>query len=276
MTGRRRACGAVALVATLVACRPAEAAPELLTLDTRPGVTMKVLLMNPDVSPKGILVLFPGGDGRGHFGERDGRIWLGGNFLVRSGSLFVEEGFGIAIVDVPSDRAAGMSDEFRTSREHAADVQKLVDLVGRKWSGPVFVVGTSRGTISATHVGLSLQDPRLAGVVLTASIGQGRGRQFSRSVSELPLDALTLPVLFVHHREDGCWASRFDDAVRLWRRAGRSPRNGFVEVVGGDPARSGPCEPLSAHGFLGREKDVVKAIADWATGKPVPGRIGTP
>jgi hypothetical protein len=39
-----------------------------------------------------------------------------------------------------------------------------------------------------------------------------------------------------------------------------------VEIMlfdGGDPPRSGPCQALSEHGFLGIEDRVVDAIAGW-------------
>ena len=53
-----------------------------------------------------------------------------------------------------------------------------------------------------------------------------------------------------------------------------APRLGFVTVVGGDPPQSDPCEAFSAHGYLGREDDVVGVIVDWIQGKPVPDIVG--
>ena len=58
------------------------------------------------------------------------------------------------------------------------------------------------------------------------------------------------------------------------KRVTKSPKVDFIEVQGGDPPRSEPCEALSPHGFLGKEREVVAAITDWALGKPVPARIG--
>ena len=49
---------------------------------------------------------------------------------------------------------------------------------------------------------------------------------------------------------------------------------GGVEVEGGDPPQSNPCEGFAPHGFFGRERDVVAVIADWIAGKPVPKEIG--
>ena len=261
----------LAFVASILAF-PVEAAPEIMQLTTRPGVTVKILIRTPDSPSKGTLLLFPGGGGANHFSERGGKVRLGNNFLVRASDLFVERGFGVAIVDVPSDQASGMSDQFRTSKEHTEDIQKLLGQLEPKLPKPIYLVGTSRGTLSAAHLAISFKEQRLGGVVLTSSIGASKGG--GMSLFNLPLEEITLPVLFVHHREDGCWASRFNDALQLQKRITGSPRSQFIEVLGGDPARSGPCEALSLHGYLGKEREVVTAITDWIQGKPAADRIG--
>jgi hypothetical protein len=53
-----------------------------------------------------------------------------------------------------------------------------------------------------------------------------------------------------------------------------SPRVSLVEVRGGRASGADPCEPLSAHGFMGIEPQVVEIIAEWISGHSVPARIG--
>ena len=53
---------------------PAGAAQEIMTIPTRPDVTVKVLIMASAGSPKGTLLMFPGGNGANHFSERGGRF----------------------------------------------------------------------------------------------------------------------------------------------------------------------------------------------------------
>jgi pimeloyl-ACP methyl ester carboxylesterase len=181
----------------------------------------------------------------------------------------------VAILQVPSDHAGGMSDLFRTSEAHAADIRAVIDVLDQRWPGPHFLVGTSRGTVSTAYLGTALDDPRVRGLVLTASlVATPRTRPELRSLRDLPLEQIRLPVLFVHHRHDGCGMTQLDDALRQFQRIVLSPRRDFVEVQGGDPPRSDPCEAFSEHGFLGREVDVVRAITGWAAGRSVPGLIG--
>ncbi len=269
--------GLLALAAALLIPLPVQSAQEIVTLETRPGVTLKVLLRFPNNAPKAALVLFPGGQGEGHFSERNGQIRVGNNFLTRTSPLFVERRFAVAIIDAPSDQAGGMSDQFRTGKEHIQDIKKVIDLVDQKWPGPLYLVGTSRGTVSVAHLGAALQDPRISGIVLTSSIGASRPSRLDRlplSLFDIPMDNITLPVLFVHHRNDGCWASNYADALRLRKRITKSPKVDFIEVQGGAPARSEPCEAMSPHGYLGKEREVVTAITDWIASKPVPNQIG--
>ncbi len=251
---------------------PVEAGQEIVSLETRPGVTVKVLIMASGGPSKGTLLMFPGGNGANHFSEGGGKIRLGGNFLTRSAELFVERNFAVAIVDVPSDQAYGMSDQFRSSKEHTEDVRKIIDRLVQKLQQPIFLAGTSRGTISTVHLGISLKDQRIGAIVLTSSIGASKGA--GMSLFNLPLEDIALPVLFVHHRDDGCWAARFNDALQARERIKGSPRTQFIEVSGGDAPRSEPCEALSYHGYLGKEREVVAAITDWIQGKPVVEKIG--
>ena len=247
-------------------------------IETRPGVTIKFLLNTTGTASKGTLLLFPGSHGEGHFSEDDGQIKLGGNFLVRTSPSFVQKGFSVAIVDVPSDQEDGMSDGFRTSHEHAQDIAKVIEYLKGNKLGPFYLVGTSRGTISVAYLATVLHDDALKGVVLTSTLA---------AVGSLPLDKITLPVLLVHHRNDGCSVSPFSEAADLKERLKVSPKVDFIEIQGGaspedNLALAGkrgrqqvnPCKAMSHHGYIGVEDKVVNAITDWLSGKPVPSKAG--
>jgi hypothetical protein len=73
---------------------------------------------------------------------------------------------------------------------------------------------------------------------------------------------LKVPLLLVHHREDGCRATPYREAAAL---PGRFP---LVSVSGGEPPESGPCDPLAPHGYFGREAKTVDAMAAWMLKRP--------
>lgn len=250
----------------LSAPKPALAGQEIKPVATRPGVTVQVLLNTPATPPKAVLVMFPGGDGANMFKERGGQIRLGRNFLVRTSPKFVEQGLAVAIVDVPSDQSDGMSPGFRNSPEHVQDIAKVINFLDAQGLKPIYLVGTSMGTLSVAYLGMELKDSRIKGLVLTSTVTQ--------YVSGFRLSRITLPTILVHHRDDGCKYCPFPDAVSLKTKLSCASKVDFVEVLGGSPPQSDPCQAMSYHGFLGREDQVVQVIADWIAGKQVSAQIG--
>jgi len=237
-------------------------AEEIITLPTRDGVTQSFLLTVPTKSPAAAAVLFPGGAGRINLRSEGGRIRFGaGNFLVRSRQLFVDRGVAAAVMDVPSDQSGGMDDAFRLGDEHARGIRRVVDDLKKRFPGaPVFLVGTSRGTLSAAAAGRALGN-EVAGTVLTSTVFYG-SRRFGSGLSGFDFATIRTPVLFVHHADDGCSVTPYREAKNL---ASTYP---LVTVRGGDPPRSDPCEAFSEHGFLGREAPAVEAIVNWMLKKP--------
>jgi hypothetical protein len=250
---------------------PLLAGEELVKLNTRPGVTVRVLLVTPNTVPKAVLLFFPGGEG-----------YLVNTENGRPKRLFIrefrEQGLLTAIVDVPSDQPYGMigGDRFRRSEEHVEDVKKIIDFVYQKWPIPIYLIGHSAGTTSVAYLATVLKDHRIGGIILTGALGDLGPRVVS--LATLPLPDITYPTLFVHHKEDNC--SSFEAAYQQQRRLFNSPRVNFVEVLGGDQSSPIGCKPRNPrstsyeHGFSGKRQEVVSAINDWVSGKPVPEKIG--
>ena len=74
------------------------------------------------------------------------------------------------------------------------------------------------------------------------------------------------PVLMAHHADDECRVTTLTGARAAYRTLAKSPRKAFITVSGGDTPRSRACGPLSAHGFLGVERETVAAIVEWMNG----------
>lgn len=241
-------------------------AEDIITLPTRDAVTQSYLLSVPETGKvQALAVLFPGGNGKTDLERETARKSEGGNFLVRSRRLFAANGVTAAVVDAPSDRAAGMDDEFRLGAAHAEDIAKVITDLRKRFPGvPVFLVGTSRGTISAAAIGKRL-GPAIAGVALTATLFLATKRE--PGLSEFDFATVPSPLLFVHHVDDGCRETPYSSAKRL---AERYP---LVSVSGGNPPQSKPCQAMSQHGFLGREAQTVDAVTKWMLKQPYPREI---
>lgn len=249
--------GVVALALTAPTCA---AAQQVRTIPTRPGVTESFLLLRPPGAPAASVILFAGGDGDLAL-TAAGIGRLQGNFLVRTRERWLREGFLVAIPDRPSDRAGGLWD-FRTTAEHAADVRALIAAVREVATAPVWLVGTSMGSLSAANAAARLAEGGPDGIVLTSSVTE-RSRMSWESTRSAGLGDVRVPVLVVHHREDGCRASPFSGAETILRALTRAPAKELLAFEGGSPPISQPCEAKAAHGYLGIEAKVVSAIGAW-------------
>jgi len=255
-----------ALAAACVAAHAGAQAPRVVDLPTRPGVTQRFLYQAPvGPAPRASAILFAGGHGGLMFDDAGRPAWGRGNFLVRTRARFVDRGIAVAIVDAPSDRRAEpYLGGFRQTREHAADIAAVIAWLRAQSAAPVWLVGTSRGTQSAAAVALALAGRDAPdGVVLTSSIFvDPRGRP----VSAMPVERLALPVLVVHHRDDGCKATPHAMAAPFVARLGAVPRKALVTIEGGVDVGD-PCEAQGHHGFAGVEDRAIDAIADFMLAK---------
>ena len=154
----------------------------LIKLKTRQGVVQPILLLRPE-NPIGSVVLFAGGVGTlklSNFFGKPTINWGENIFLVRTRENFANKGFIVALVDVPSDiiDEAGLlswpnwpmeKEPFRMSNKHSQDIKAVVEYLKQEFNVPVWLIGTSWGTVSATNCAIRLND-EINGLILTSSM----------------------------------------------------------------------------------------------------------
>jgi predicted alpha/beta-hydrolase family hydrolase len=231
---------------------------ELLHVATRPGVVVPVF-WHPLANAGATLVLLPGGDGG--IGGLNEEGWPSSrNFLIRSGKLFAQHGFNVAMVSHPSD-VATMDYPFRISDAHLQDLhQVLIELKSRS-AGPLWLVGTSRGTVSATAAVIAERDPQLiAGLVLTSSITNYKK---PGAIPRQELSKIQIPVLVMHHAKDACNVCQPQAVPLIMAGLTNSPIKRQIMVDGGSDPSGSACEAEHWHGYIGMESEAVDLIANW-------------
>lgn len=249
-----------ACLAALLLPAQAQIEQQVVDIPTRPGVTQRMIVLSPP-APKAAVVLFAGGHGGLQVFANGSMRWGEGNFLVRTRHLFAEQGLLVAVADAPSDRqAAPFMQGFRQTREHAADLKAVIAWLRENAKAPVWLVGTSRGTQSAAYLATELSGADGPdGLVLTATI---LADSRSRAVPAMPLEGIRVPVLVVHHEQDGCALCAFAELPALMTKLANAPRSELLAFTGG-ASRGDPCEAFAHHGFNGIEADVVRRTAAW-------------
>lgn len=226
----------------------------LVTVPARDGQKISYWWMPKEGAAATVILLSGGGGG---IGLRDGQP-RSNNFLIRSRELFRSEGLNVALLGNPSDMRE-MDDAWRTSEAHRTDVQNVITDIRARSTAPIWLVGTSRGTVSATALALALQD-QLSGVVLTASI---TSYSETAAVPRQAIDRLRLPVLIYHHRQDACRITPAREADHIFRGLAQAKVKKLMVVDGGQNPTGNPCQALHWHGFIGMEERAVKDIAAW-------------
>jgi pimeloyl-ACP methyl ester carboxylesterase len=243
----------------------AEISERIVEIPTRTGVTQRFLLLVPE-DPVAAVILFSGGHGGLQISKKGQFKWGKNNFVVRSRERFTENGLMVSIIDAPSDRQKPpYLGGFRQTPEHVADIEAVIAWLKGHANIPVWLVGTSRGTQSAAYVATQLVgEGGPDGLVLTSTmLTDAKGRP----VPDMSISKLKIPVLVVHHEQDGCKHCKFSDLPRLMDNLTAAQRKQLVALRGGNN-RGDPCKPFAFHGFNGIEREVVQKIAEWIKLKP--------
>jgi pimeloyl-ACP methyl ester carboxylesterase len=242
----------------------AQIAQKVVDIPTRQGVTQRMLVLSPP-DPKAAVVLFAGGHGGLQLYANGSMKWGEGNFLVRTREMFASQGLLVVLVDAPSDRqSAPFLQGLRQRPEHVADIKAVIAWAREAAKVPVWLVGTSRGTQSVGYLATELSGAEGPdGIVLTSSIiTDPKGRP----VPAMPLDKIRVPVLVVHHEQDGCSSCSFSGVPAMMARFTGARRSELIAMKGGD-SRGDPCEAMAYHGYNGIEQEVVRQIGAWVLAK---------
>ncbi len=209
---------------------------------------------------KAVLVLFPGGKGITKLTDTGELRAAHGNFLIRTRTYFLQRGFTIAVPDAPTDRRYDLRDGFRATADHATDIGAVIKHVRARYDLPVWLIGTSRGTTSVSSAATQLEVHKPDGIVLSASmfVDVNNGDH----VFDFSWEGVSIPVLVVHHVDDGCWATPAGEIPRFRRYAvNANPLSVQLHEGGIDKGRA--CGPRGHHGFGGIEERVIDDIANW-------------
>jgi hypothetical protein len=275
------ALGVATVTATSIAqSKPSSDCGEVVTIQTHDRSTTRYAFTRPTTPAKGepiAIVLLAGGGGHLDLDGSGCPRALKGNSLVRSIPHFHDLGFATALVDSPSDHTGddGLAG-FRSSSQHADDLGRVIADVRNRANGLVWLIGTSRGTISAANAASRLSGPAAPdGLVLTSAVMSGaRGGQkpwVSQTVFDLSLEKIRMPVLVVGHASDTCARTPATLMPQIPART-NGAREQVVTVTGGPGAGPGAqpsidaCQGRSPHGFVDQEGEVAAGIARFIRG----------
>lgn len=229
---------------------------EVVEVETR-GVSVPIYIVWKKDAVATVVLYSGGGGGYGKIGDNG---WPGSqNFLIRSAKIFASHPFNAVLVGRATD-VPDLDGSARTSENHNQDNQAIFRTIKLKSAAPIWLVGTSMGTISATAAAIRNDGSNIAGIVLTSSV---TSYSVKGAVPTQDLEKIKLPVLVVHHQRDACKICAPHEAKSITDRMKNAPIKKTVFVDGGFGPSGNPCQAMHHHGFIGMEKEVVDLIAAW-------------
>jgi hypothetical protein len=238
----------------------------------RGGDIRGLISKRPGTNPPHVALIFVGSPGVLRLSEENGALSykMKGNFLARARRHLIDEQIMTVLVDCPTDEWDGCGAHYRRKDAHVEDVKVLIAALGQEL-GPVSftIVGTSLGTVSSAHLARGLA-PLIKGAVHTATFAGVHRYTWESGMSGFDWRQAKTPQLFVHHEDDPCHVTPYRD---LKNAIGDLP---LITVVGSEETKGPPCEAQSQHGFKGRERETMRAIADWISNGVVAHRVGQP
>jgi pimeloyl-ACP methyl ester carboxylesterase len=257
---------AAALVGATV--QAAAQGPQAVTIDS--NLAVKQRPYSPIIKAKAFasVVLLAGGNGVLDLNASGDIRGLQGNFLIRSARRFLNARLNVAMLDAePAFAGPGGLDNQRLTQAHADHMANVIAAVRNRWPGkPVWLVGTSNGTLSALNAAARLVgSARPDGIALTSGITQSdtAGETGNLLGASPGLANVTVPTLVMWHKGDSCFVSPAAGAMAVYNGlTGLPAAKKAKEIIGGGlPAVAVPgCSAFHRHGYYGVEQSAVSLI----------------
>src|SRR5215510_3088589 len=263
------------LLLTLVAPTFAQG-PEAVTIDSNLTIRHRPFSPVLFVIARGSVILLAGGNGVLDLIQTGGQAGdirdLQGNFLIRSARRFLNARYNVAMLDAaPAFPGPDGLNNQRLTQAHADHIGAVIGVVRVRWPNkPVWLIGTSNGTLSAVNAAARLTGSALpTGVVLTSSItasGTPPDETGTVLAANPGLANITVSTLVAWHAQDECplSASAFAQAVFNGLTGLPAVKKGGFVATGGSPNIAVPrCSAFHRHGFNGAEASVLTAIVGF-------------
>ena len=178
------------------------------------------------------------------------------NPLSRSAKDFRDSGSNYYVFPNPKKKK-NIGD--RKNKDHMSRISILIDHIKKENNLPIILLGHSRGSISVAAAANTLEKGKISGIVILGSITASVGKYtpFFLTMQHM-LKETSIPVLVVHHEQDGCSASSYLGAKNLAKKRNYK----LISITGGGKSGS-ECGPLHYHGFEGTTDQVISSIQDW-------------
>jgi pimeloyl-ACP methyl ester carboxylesterase len=150
---------------------------------------------------------------------------------------------------------------MRSSPGYARLVNRLIGFAHDQVAVPVFLLGTSQGSIAAMNGAAHAPPGTIAGVILTESVSVMGGSH--ETVFDADPQEVRVPALVLANQDDRCDVAPPAMAPRIAAAMRHAPDVKVAMVSGGISKSTKDCGSLTSHGYYGIENQVVNLMCEW-------------
>jgi hypothetical protein len=227
---------------------PIEAPAKDSSASKDPTLTM---LYEPEKPATATIVYLAGGNGQQ--GIKEGMTEARGTFGANVMAPLAKATFNVVIVDTPYPLLGNnMWISSRSENDHLDRIESVVKFYKARLKAPIWLFGQSNGSATvAAFINKSSENRQLlSGAVL------------SSSRNEVKLDSdVELPMVFLHHKSDGCKITTYDSAMANYEKFKKMNKaeTKFVTIQGGSE-KGGPCTAEGHHMYFDAHQEATAAI----------------
>jgi len=206
---------------------------------------------------KAVLIFIPGGEGyiRLKPGQADNTFHFHQMLKRLTNPTLTSGTFDAVLLDSPYELSPRQAyPPARGGSDHLIRIESAVRYYKEKTGLPVWLMGHSNGGISLTEFVKHMQNENKLNLV-AGMIASGIR---SESYFNAPLD---MPVLFMHHKQDGCSHTLPDSSYSIYMKVKEFNKSvtEFVYVTEGEPDSKDPCRS-GFHMYYGASDEAAKII----------------
>jgi len=209
---------------------------------------------------KAVLIFIPGGEGYIglKLGQTDNRYQFHQMLKRLTNPALTSGRFDVVLLDSPSELSPRQSyPSARGSTDHLVRIESAVRYYKEKTGLPVWLLGHSNGGISLTEFVKYLQSNNKMDLIAGIIPSGARSETYFKP-------PMNIPVLFMHHRQDGCShtlakvANENFTKVKEFNKADTE----LAWIVGGEAEPRDPCRS-GFHMYFGASEESARVIDQY-------------
>lgn len=213
------------------------------------------------INSRALIIFIPGGEGMFRFGPQKNEPTLSYYKMLKkiSEKNITSGAYDLVLMDSPYSLGDGTFNQIRfmrASSDHLYRIESVINFYKDKTKLPILLMGHSNGGISVMEfidyiAKDSSKNNLLSGIIMSAA----------RDEANLFLKPAKLPVIFLHHKNDGCVGTTYKAAIFAFDKLLKENNNvSFITVETGEPEGNLNACNSGTHMYNGSSDEVPKKL----------------